>query len=117
MNKYLVTVRVKGQTVKTMVYADSAIHARLILEYQFGIGNVLGSPTQCPQANEQYSKASEVLNSIKPITPLNPQQARLDSLKKQQKLAATNLEAERNRQKVIKAQQQIRKATTQKPTA
>ena len=117
MNKYLVTVRVKGQTVKTMVYADSALHARLILEYQFGIGNVLGSPTQCTQADEQYLQIGEVLDSIKPVTPLNPQQARLDSLKKQQKLAATNLQAERNRQKVIKAQQQIRKATTQKPTA
>jgi hypothetical protein len=48
---------------------------------------------------------------------MNPQQARLDSLKKQKEVASNNLKAERDRQKVAKAQQQIRMATTQKPAA
>jgi hypothetical protein len=48
---------------------------------------------------------------------MNPQQARIDSLKKQKDVASKNLKAERDRQKVVKAQQQIRMATTQKPVA
>ena len=117
MNKYLATVRVKGQTVRTMVFADSSLHARLILEYQFGIGNVVSNPTLSSKANEDYTPLDEVIGTIKPIKPMNPQQAKLDSLKKQKEVASNNLKAERNRQKVVKAQQQIRMATTQKPAA
>lgn len=113
MNKYLATVRVKGQTVKTMVFADSSLHARLILEYQFGIGNVVSNPTQSSKTNEQYTPLDEVINTIK---PLSPQQARIDSLKKQKDVATKNLKAERDRQKVAKAQQQIRLATSNKST-
>ena len=117
MNKYLATVRVKGQTVRTMVFAESSLHARLILEYQFGIGNVVSNPTQSSKANEDSTPLDEVIGTIKPIKPMNPQQAKLDSLKKQKEVASKNLKAERDRQKVVKAQQQIRMATTQKPVA
>ena len=55
--------------------------------------------------------------TIKPVKPMNPQQAKLDSLKKQKEVASKNLKAERDRQKVVKAQQHIRMATTQKPVA
>ena len=117
MNKYLATVRVKGQTVRTMVFADSSLHARLILEYQFGIGNVVNNPTQSTKAEEDFIPLEEVIGTIKPIKPMNPQQARIDSLKKQKDVASKNLKAERDRQKVVKAQQQLRMATTQKPVA
>ena len=120
MNKYLATVRVKGQTVKTMVFADSSLHARLILEYQFGIGNVVNNPTQSTKAEEDFTPLEEVIGFVKPVKaskPMNPQQAKLDSLKKQKEVASNNLKAERDRQKVVKAQQQIRMATTQKPVA
>ena len=117
MNKYLANVRVKGQTVKTMVFADSSLHARLILEYQFGIGNVISNPTQTTKANEDYTPLDEVISTLKPIKPLSPQQSRIDSLKKQKDVATKNLKAERDRQKIAKAQQQIRLATTQKPVA
>jgi len=30
MNKYLVTLRLKGQLIKTAVFADSSTHARLL---------------------------------------------------------------------------------------
>ena len=117
MNKYLATVRVKGQTVRTMVFADSSLHARLILEYQFGIGNVVNNPTQSTKAEEDFTPLEEVISTIKPAKPMNPQQAKLDSLKKQKEVTSKNLKAERDRQKVVKAQQQIRMATTQKPVA
>jgi len=117
MNKYLATVRVKGQTIRTMVFADSSLHARLILEYQFGIGNVVSNPTQSTKAEEDFIPLEEVIGfvkHIKPSKPLNPQQARIDSLKKQKDVASKKLKAERDRQKVVKAQQQLRIATTQK---
>lgn len=117
MNKYLATVRLNGQTVRTMVFADSSLHARLILEYQFGIGNVVSNPAQSTKADEDYTPLYEVIGSIKPIKPMNPQQAKLDALKKQKEVASNNLKTERDRQKVSKAQQQIRMATTQKPVA
>lgn len=81
------------------------------------MGNVVAYPTQPSTANEDYTPLDEVIGTIKPIKPLNPQQAKLDSLKKQKEVASNNLKAERDRQKVVKAQQQIRMATTQKPVA
>ena len=44
MNKYLATVRVKGQLIKTYVFADSAIHARLLIQYQFGMDSLTSRP-------------------------------------------------------------------------
>lgn len=120
MNNYLAIVRVKEQTVRTMVFADSSLHARLILEYQFGIGNVVNNPTQSTKAGEHYIPLEEVIAFVKPIKaskPMNPQQARIDSLKKQKDVASNNLKAERDRQKIVKAQQQIHIANTQKPVA
>ena len=116
MNKYLATIRVKGQSMQTMVYADSSFHAKLILEYQFGMGNVSGTPA-VSTAEESYTPLEEIIASIKPIKPLNPQTARIDSLKKQKAAVSKNLDAERDRQKVAKAQQQIHMATTQKSAA
>ena len=111
MNKYLVNVRVMGKNVRTMVFADSSLHARLIMEFQFGIGSVVSAPTLTTKANEDYTPLDEVIGTIKSIKPMNPKQARLDSLKKQKEVASNNLKAERDRQKVSKANQQIRIAT------
>ena len=51
---------------------------------------------------------------IKPKKPLNPQQARLASLKRNKDNAKKAYKAERDRQTVATAQQQIFKATHQK---
>ena len=107
MNKYLATVRVKGQTFRTMVFADSSLHARLILEYQFGMGNVAVSQTAIASNLKSSTEVLEVLKAIKPIKPLSPQQVRIASLKKQKDTATINLQAERNRQKVANTQQKI----------
>ncbi len=107
MNKYVATVRVKGTTVRTVVFADSTLHARLILEYQFGIGSVVRPPTVAEAATNDCLGLDEAVAAIKPVKPLTPQQTRLVSLKRQKELATNNLKAERERQKVAKAQQQI----------
>ena len=82
MNMYFATVRLKGISVKTAVYADSTLHARLILEFHFGIGSVIIAPALTKQTNEHYQSLDEVVATIKPIKPLTPQQSRIDSLKK-----------------------------------
>lgn len=96
MNKYLASVRVKGQLVKTVVFAESQLHARLILQYQFGFNNLASTPTQ----------VSETTQSIKPLTP---QQARIDGLKRQKETISKQLKRERDSQKISKAQQQLAK--------
>ena len=49
--------------------------------------------------------------AIKPIKPLNPQQARVASLKRNADNAKQAYKAEKDRQKIAKAQQQIFKST------
>jgi hypothetical protein len=78
------------------VFADSMIHARLILEYQFGMNSLASSPLQVNEAG-----------TIKLQTP---DQARLAALKRQKDNVAKQIEAERDRQKIYRAQQQISQA-------
>jgi hypothetical protein len=106
MDKFIATVRVKGQSVKIAIFADSSLHARLILEFQFGIGSVLVQPTKT------FSAKEATLDEQGALKPLDPQQARLQSLKKQKELVSNNLDNERKRLKIAKAQQQIRMATS-----
>ena len=93
MNKYIASVRIKGQIVKMAVFADSMIHARLILEYQFGLNSLATTPVQVNEAG-----------TIKPQTP---DQARLAALKRQKDNVAKQIETERDRQKLAKAQKTI----------
>jgi hypothetical protein len=48
--------------------------------------------------------------TIKPIKPLTPQQQRIDTLKQQVKRSQEAVKAERQRQRVAKAQAQLVKA-------
>ena len=97
MNKYLLSIRIKGQIVKTTIEADSAIHARLLGEWHYGIGSVASTPSKL----EEQSTTT---------TPQTPQQARIKSLQTQKDNVSKQLKAERNRQKIQKAQQTIRNA-------
>ena len=54
-------------------------------------------------------------STIKPDAPLTPAKARIDSLKRTKDAAAKNLKAERDRQKLAKAQQTISAVTTSLP--
>ena len=51
----------------------------------------------------------------KPVQPMTPARARIDSLKRTKDAAAKNLKAERNRQKLAKAQHTIAAITTSLP--
>jgi hypothetical protein len=106
MNKYRATIRIKGRSVNTVIFADSPLHARLIIEYQYGLGSVINGPRPISEAD-----------TLKPIKPLPPDKFRLASMKQQKDTLTKNIKAERDRQQIAKAQQQIFKATTQKNVA
>ena len=58
------------------------------------------------------------IKGVKPtksISPLTPAKARIDSLKRSKDVATKNLKAERDRQKLAKAQQTIATVTTSLP--
>ena len=76
MNKYLVTLRINGQLIKTAVHANSATHARLLCQYQFGMGCVQVAPTQIHSEGQGYPLLDELIAesppSIKPQAPKPP---------------------------------------------
>jgi hypothetical protein len=46
MQRYQLQVRVNGIWIKTAIFADSELHARLLAQYQFGRSNVPFAPTK-----------------------------------------------------------------------
>lgn len=114
MNKYITTIRLKGQSVKTIVFADSSIHARLILQYQFGMDSIVSTPSVTKEDSNDYILVDDLINEYGAIKPLTPQQSRINSLTKQKDNATKALKLEKNRQKITKAQQQISTAMAQK---
>jgi len=93
MNKYQASVRVNGQLIKTAVFADSQIHARLILQYQFGMNSVLTYPAP--------------ISEVATIKPLSPEQARLKSMKDRVKQDQAAVKAEQARQKIKAGQAEL----------
>lgn len=57
------------------------------------------------------------ITTVKPIKPLTPDQARIDSLKKQKDAAAQRLKSERDRQKRQRAVQQLASLSATAKTA
>ena len=98
MKNYIATVRIKGNTVKTVVHAESTTHARLLLQYQYGWDSIVANPV--------------LRETIKPKTP---EQLRLDSLKATKQKASDALTAERQRQQVARAQKSLAAATQGTP--
>jgi hypothetical protein len=114
MNKYIATVRINGQLVKTLVFATNAIHARLLIQYQFGMNSISSNPTKTEGNTVGYALLDDVVTAHKPLTP---QQARIKSLQQRKDDATKQLKAERDRQKLAKAQQQIQSVRSKKSIA
>ena len=106
MNKYLVTVRIGGKLVKTAVFADSTIHARLLCQYKYGMNSIAKSPVQ---TNEEVDD-----NTIKPKPPLSPAQAKIKGLKKNVERDRQRLQAERDRQRRQRDAERLRKQQQQR---
>ena len=95
MNKYQAGVRVKGQLIKTAVFADSPLHARLILQYQFGMDSIVRYPT--------------AITEVATNKPLTPDQQRIKSMQARVKQDQAAVKAERARQKIRAGQAQLAK--------
>lgn len=98
MKDYIAKIRIKGSVIKTVVHAENTTHARLLLQYQYGWDSIVASP---------------VLGET--IKPKTPEQQRIDNLKATKDRAADALSAERQRQKVVKAQKSLAAARQVKP--
>ena len=111
MNKYLATVRVGGQLVKTIVFADSTIHAKLLLQYKYGMNSIATSPVQTNEGDDDNTLLD---NTIKPKPPLSPEQARLQGLKNNVERDRQQLQAERDRQRRQRDAERLRKQQQQR---
>lgn len=101
MKYYIATVRIKGNSIKTTVHAETATHARLLLQYQYGWDCIVIQPV--------LAEATK---------PPSPEQQRITALKSTKDRAADALTAERKRQQVAHAQQALsaaRQSATVKP--
>ena len=112
MNKYLATVRVRGQHIKTMVYADSAVHARLLLQYQFGMDCLVIGPQATTEAVDGYSLLDSM---IKPKPPMTPAQARINGLRQGVVRSQEQLKGEQERQRRQREAERRRKALAGPP--
>ena len=111
MNKYLVTVRIDRKLVKTAVFADSTIHARLLCQYKYGMNSIAVSPVRVDEAEDD----STLLDStIKPKPPTTPAQARINSLKQGVERSREQLHAERERQRQQREAERKRKQQQQR---
>jgi hypothetical protein len=85
MNKYLVTLRLRGQLVKTALFAESAMHARLICEFQFGMGCVSAGPTLISNEALGYPLLDDLIGGQPPAStttkPKPPKPAKIVSTK------------------------------------
>ena len=118
MNKYLVTLRIRGQLVKTAVHANSATHARLLCQYQFGMDCVQVAPTQIHSEGQGYPLLDELIaesppnikpqapkpktikpKTVKPFKPPTPEQMRITQLKANVNRQKDALQRERENQK------------------
>ena len=98
MKDYTAKVRVKGNVIKTVVHAENATHARLLLQYQYGFDSIVASPSLAET-----------------MQPKTPEQLRIDYLKAAKDRAADALSAERQRQQISKAQKSLAAARQPKP--
>ena len=129
MNKYLVTLRINGQLIKTAVHANSATHARLLCQYQFGMDCVQVAPTQIHSEGQCYPLLDELIAesppsikaqapnppkppktaTIKPAKPPTPEQMRITQLKANVDRQKDALQRERENQKRQREAEQTRR--------
>ena len=126
MNKYLVTLRIRGQLVKTAVHANSVTHARLLCQYQFGMDCLQVAPSQIHSEGQGYPLLDELIAesppiikplapkppktaTIKPFKPPTPEQMRVTQLKANVDRQKEALKQERERQKRQRDAEQARR--------
>ncbi len=108
-----------------MASADDLIKALELVKQAVELGELDQQLEQASGSVRKSFKKWEVLNAyslnncmrffeLKPIKPLSPHQQRIKSLQTQKDNVSKQLKAERNRQKIQKAQQTIKSVIYQK---
>ena len=113
MNKYLVSLRIGGQLVKTVVFADSTIHARLLCQYKYGMNSIAVGPVR---VDEDEALLDSTSKTIKPKPQMTPAQARINALKQGVERSKDQLHAERERQRQQREAERRRKQLQQRST-
>ena len=113
MKKYLVSLRIGGQLVKTVVFADSTIHARLLCQYKYGMNSIAVGPVR---VDEDEALLDSTSKTIKPKPPMTPAQARINALKQGVERSKDQLHAERERQRQQREAERRRKQLQQRST-
>ena len=108
MNKYLASVRVGGTVVKTIVFADSATHARLLIQYQFGMSSLVSGPNQTSESEQNYPLLDSL---IKPKPPMTPAQTRIHGLQQSVERSREQLRLEKERQRQQRETNRLMKKT------
>ncbi len=110
MKTYIATVRIDGRLIRTRIWADEPIHAKLLLQYYFGMSSIAAGPvlgegnySHLPDA-EQLRIEEAAIAKVKPIKPRSPEQAQIDGLKARKDQATQALKSAKQRQRVVKAQ-------------
>ena len=116
MRTFIATIRIKGQLVRTTVTADDAIHAKLLLQFLFGMNSIAAPPAiaensagELPDAEQLYL-GDGLIKPISSTSPKSPEKAQLDALKVRKDQATQALKAARQRINVTKAQKALHKA-------
>ena len=104
MNKYLVTLRINGQLIKSVVSANSPVHARLLCQYQFGMGCVHVAPKQIQGEQLNHPLLDDLKHptrsTIKPRPPKPPKTATIKPRPPTpEQMRVTQLKANVDRQK------------------
>ena len=118
MNQYIATVRIHGRLVRTRIWADEPLHAKLLLQYYFGMSSIAAGPvlgegnhSHLPDA-EQLRIHEAAIAPTKPAKPRSPEQAQIDGLKARKDQASQALKSAQQRQKIVRAHQSLQKAIT-----
>ena len=113
MKTYIATVRIHGRLVRTRIWADEPIHAKLLLQYYFGMNSIAAGPllgegnySHLPDA-DQLRIEEAAIAPTKPVKPRSPEQAQIDGLKARKDQAAQALKSAKQRQRVVKAQKTL----------
>jgi hypothetical protein len=116
MQTYIATVRIKGHSVRTLVHADSTLHALLILQFVFGIHSIAVQPLPARKkdvASALIETSPSGIKRLAPAKPKTPAQQRIDSLKTAKDRASAALDQERKRQRMQRAQRALVRAATE----
>jgi hypothetical protein len=100
IKSFIATVKVNGSSIKTLIAADSAAHARLLAQSLYGSSNLVSLSESGDDLEEQASGTKT----------LTPDQLKIKSLSDKKAQISDQIKQERERQKLAKAQMSMQKA-------